>query len=227
MIEIRDLSKRIETKQILEHISFSLKEGDVLGLVGANGAGKSTLIRIIAGILSPDQGQILYGSSSAPTSIPKKSIAYVPQDIVLYEDMTVYENLLLFGRGKTDLPTLSEQIRKLTDTLSLQPYLKQKVSALSGGLKRRVNIAAAMTGNIKLALLDEPVVGIDIGKTKDVEALIHQLSKQGCLTVLSSHSVDFLKNTCNRLLVLEKGGLFYFGDFDTRYLKNVFGEIHE
>lgn len=226
MIHVQNLSKKIKNKQILENINFSLDEGDILGLVGANGAGKSTLMRIIAGILSADQGTVEFCISGEKKRLSKTSIAYISQEIVLYEDMSVLENLTLFGSGKTDTAALSAQIHSLTESLSLEPYLQQKVASLSGGLKRRVHIAAGLTGSVHLALMDEPIVGIDHDKTKDVETLIHRLRTKGCTSILSSHTADFLRNTCNKLLVLHEGHQTYFGPLDVRFFDTL-GESHE
>lgn len=226
MIHVQNLSKKIQDKQILKNISFSLDKGDVLGLVGANGAGKSTLMRIIAGILPAKQGTVEYRIADQKILLSKTSIAYISQEIVLYEDMSVLENLTLFGSGKTDPSSLAEQIRTLSESLSLEAYLHQKVGSLSGGLKRRVHIAAGLTGSIRLALMDEPIVGIDRGKTKDVQELIHDLQAQGCTIVLSSHTSDFLQNTCNKLLMLHEGQQTYFGPLDIRFF-DALGESHE
>lgn len=224
MLQLSNVSKKIGSKSVLKNISFSLPTGKVLGLAGPNGAGKSTLLRLIAGILRPDTGDIHF-QNQPQSALPKTAIAYVPQEIVLYEEMSAYENLLAFGIGlHPNARTLKKKISELTQSLSMEDYIHSKISSLSGGQKRRVHIAVALTGNPLLAILDEPTTGIDAGKIKEIEHLIHALRQRGCTILLSSHSAEFLDHTCSHLLLLNEGKSLFFGDFDLRSLQMEPGE---
>lgn len=228
MLQISELSKTISGRKILDNIHFSLEEGDMLALAGANGAGKSTLMKIITGILRQDSGSLTFRGKPLTQILPKTSIAYTSQDIILYEDLSIYENLCLFGRGLcTDKSRFEETLRSLSERLSLTSRLHQRVSSLSGGQKRRVHIAASLFGEPQLLLLDEPIAGIDAGTAKDVEALVLHYRNRGVTGILTSHTADFLAATCNKLLLLEKGTAVYFGDFDPDILSGIEEDSYE
>lgn len=225
MLTIDNLSKTIEKKQILREVCFSLDSGDVLGLSGPNGAGKTTLLKILGQMMKSDRGRLIFGDKDLATALPKTSVAYIPQDLVLYDDLTLQENLTAFGLGLCpDKTQLQGKIQELTSRLSLQDHLTDKISSLSGGMKRRANIACGLLGEPLLILMDEPVVGIDQGKTKDVELLLKYWQDKGAILVLSSHSPEFLRNCCNKLLILDKGSVSYFGAFDLSKLDHQTGE---
>lgn len=233
MLQINRITKRITGKTILEEISFSLQEGDVLALAGANGAGKSTLLKIIAGLLSAESGCVLFHDGREYRTLPKTSIAYVSQDIILYEEMTVLDNLRIFGGGLCkDNKEFESKLSSFCDRLSIRPCLRQPVSSLSGGQKRRVHIAASLFGNPLLLLLDEPIVGIDAETAKDIEALVRAFRSQGAICILTSHTPDFLSATCNKLLLLESGKTMHLGSFDSALLScgslsSPAGDSHE
>ncbi|MDO4721211.1 MAG: ABC transporter ATP-binding protein [Peptostreptococcaceae bacterium] len=233
MLQINRITKRIKGKTILEEISFSLQEGDVLALAGANGAGKSTLLKIIAGLLSAESGCVLFHDGCEYRTLPKTSIAYVSQDIILYEEMRVLDNLRIFGGGLCkDKSEFESKLSFFCERLSIRPFLRQPVSSLSGGQKRRVHIAASLFGNPLLLLLDEPIVGVDAETAKDVEVLVRAFQSQGAICILTSHTPDFLSASCNKLLLLESGKALHLGGFDPALLScaglsSPAGDLHE
>ncbi|WP_432664676.1 ABC transporter ATP-binding protein [Wukongibacter baidiensis] len=216
MIKVSHISKNIQKKNILEDINFELKDGDVLGIVGPNGAGKSTLISILSTITKPDSGSASYYIEDKPYNDDmKKVIGYVPQEIALYDELTIKDNLLLFGAAiSTDKAVVLKKAKSIADGLGLIAEFKTRVSKLSGGTKRRVNIAIGLIRDPKFIFMDEPVVGVDYMARRDIESIILNMSKQGKIIVITSHLLEFIENTCNKLLIIKNGKQKYFGDFN-------------
>ncbi|WP_066502491.1 ABC transporter ATP-binding protein [Abyssisolibacter fermentans] len=215
MISVENISKKIRNKDILQDISFKLTDGDVLGIVGPNGTGKSTLISIISTVLKPSSGKVSYFiDDKLCTDNLKRNIGYVPQEVALYEELTIKDNFLLFSASSSSNKENIDQAMYIAEKLSLVDNLNTKVSKLSGGTKRRVNIGIALITNPKFILMDEPVVGVDYTVRRDIESIINELSGSGKIVVITSHLIEFLENTCNKLLIIKNGRQEYFGDFN-------------
>jgi ABC-2 type transport system ATP-binding protein len=218
MIEVSNLCKTIQNKIILNDVSFKLEDGDVLGIVGPNGAGKSTLISILATIMKSTSGSVAYYlNDKLYNDDIKKIIGYVPQDIALYEDLTIKDNLLLFGAAiSSDKKVVLNKIEDISKSLDLMKQFNTKVSKLSGGTKRRVNIGIGLLRDPKFVFMDEPVVGVDYMARRDIESIISTMGKQGKIIVITSHLIEFIENTCNKLLILKNGKQEYFGDYNDK-----------
>jgi ABC-2 type transport system ATP-binding protein len=218
MIEVSKLCKTIQNKIILNDVSFKLEDGDVLGIVGPNGAGKSTLISILATIMKSTSGSVSYYlNDKLYNDDIKKIIGYVPQDIALYEDLTIKDNLLLFGAAiSSDKKVVLNKIEDISKSLDLMKQFNTKVSKLSGGTKRRVNIGIGLLRDPKFVFMDEPVVGVDYMARRDIESIISTMGKQGKIIVITSHLIEFIENTCNKLLILKNGKQEYFGDYNDK-----------
>ncbi|SHK33226.1 ABC transporter ATP-binding protein [Paramaledivibacter caminithermalis] len=216
MLKVSHICKTIENKNILSNISFILNDGDVLGIAGPNGAGKSTLISILSTIIKPTKGNISYYVNGDLYKGEKKDIiGYVPQDIALYEELNIKDNLLLFGSTiSNDTRIVLNKATNIARALGLMDEFKTRVSKLSGGTKRRVNIAIGLIRDPKFVFMDEPVVGVDYRARRDIEYIISNMRSQGKIITITSHLIEFLENTCNKLLILENGKQKYFGDFD-------------
>ncbi len=201
---LSDVSKRYGRRGpfIIENLSVTIHEGEVLGVRGNNGAGKSTLLEMMAGILSPDSGQIQYKKEI------KKRIGYVPQELSLYEGLTAKENLRFWGIAQ-GLPAkiISVRSRWLLEKLQLADRAAHRVDTLSGGMKRRLHLASALMLTPKLLLLDEPTVGADAESVESILQLLEQLKAQGCAIVVVSHIEQELHRICDRTLVLTNGML--------------------
>ncbi len=165
-LEINNVSKSFGKKKVLENLSFEVNSGEIIGLVGENGAGKSSLLHILATISKADSGSIrlgkwIYGKNRKQL---RRMVGFVPQDIALWEDMSVEENMLFFeklswiNRSKIELKQLCEDMELLK--------WKEPVHTLSGGMKRKLNMAISLIHNPGLLLLDEPTVGIDLRSKK-------------------------------------------------------------
>lgn len=216
MIKVSQINKTIRKKIVLHDISFSLYDGDVLGIVGPNGAGKSTLISILATIIKPTKGNVsYYVNDELYCGDIKDVIGYVPQEIAFYEELTIKDNLLLFGAAiSNDKTIILNRAKDIAENLGLLDEFNTRVSKLSGGQKRRVNIGIGLLRDPKFVFMDEPVVGVDYMARKDVEDIIYKMSKQGKIIILTSHLIEFVENACNKLLIIKNGNQEYFGDFN-------------
>ncbi|HWJ02352.1 MAG TPA: ABC transporter ATP-binding protein, partial [Verrucomicrobiae bacterium] len=164
MLCVEQLTKSFGSNQAVQGISFSVAKGEAYGLLGPNGAGKSTTISMVMGLLKPDAGEISVGGltlNKHPQEV-KQKLGYVPQEIALYGELSARENLVYWGKlyglhGKT----LAARIDSALDIVGLAQREKGRVSTFSGGMKRRINIAAALLHNPEIIIMDEPTVGID------------------------------------------------------------------
>src|SRR3954463_8444111 len=164
MLEVRSLRKTYGDLVAVQDVSFTLEEGRVLGLLGPNGAGKTTTVSMIAGLVAPASGQVLIdGQPLAGDTDPKKRrIGLVPQDLALYDELSALANLQFFGAlyGLTGAQ-LNHAIRMALELVGLDDRVNDRVSTYSGGMKRRLNLAAGLLHNPDILLLDEPTVGVD------------------------------------------------------------------
>lgn len=216
MIKATNIYKSINNKSILNDINFNLDDGDVLGIVGPNGTGKSTLISILATIIKPTKGNISYYHQNIKCNENiKDMIGYVPQDIALYEELSIKDNFLLFGSSiSNNRKIVLKKSKKIATDLGLYSDFNTRVSKLSGGTKRRVNIGIGLIRDPQFIFMDEPVVGVDYVVRKDIEDIITKISNQGKTIVITSHLIEFIEKTCNKLLILKNGKQEYFGDFN-------------
>lgn len=219
MIRVASLSYKIDKKFILQDIDFELAKSDVLGLVGPNGAGKSTLISILAGIILPTKGQVTYLNNARISNKQKRNIiSYVPQEIALFDELSIYDNLILFGNDRNSTK-LKYKVQDVLEQLCLSDEQDKKVSKLSGGMRRRVNIAVSLMKEAKCIFMDEPVVGVEYKIREDVEKIIKRMRKEGKTLIISSHQFEFLKNVCTKLLYLVDGKQKYFGHYNEQVFK--------
>mgnify|MGYP001488410417 FL=1 len=181
IIEVQNVSKKFDEKIVLDNISFVVEEGDIFGLIGPNGAGKTTLINIITGLLDANNGTVLIGGYDIKkdTLKAKEFFGLVPQELVLIETVSAYDNLEFFGslyglKGKL----LKERINYALEVTGLTENKKVKVKKFSGGMKRRLNLAAAIMHNPKILILDEPTVGIDPQSRNNIFAFIIKINKK-------------------------------------------------
>jgi ABC-2 type transport system ATP-binding protein len=184
-LQTEGITKKYGAAAVLNGVAMSLASGEVLGLFGPNGSGKSTLLDILALALRPDGGRILIDGADAlaDPGAYRSRIGYAPQDVALFEELTVRENLLCWSRlpGKD----AREKAGEVAARLSLEPILKKRVSSLSGGMKRRVNLAVCLMGAPKLLILDEPFTGVDMENADKMTALLKELAGDGIAQVIS------------------------------------------
>jgi len=226
MIEARDVTKLYRKKAALENISFWVNKGEIFGIIGPNGAGKSTLISIISTAVRPDNGDVLIDGMSVISHAThiRKIIGYVPQDIALHSELSVLDNLKFWAHINSSSMKSNKfsEIEHLVNTLELENVLKVRVENLSGGMKRRVNIAVALLNSPEVIIMDEPTVGLDIVSRKVVIKLIKDLAATGKTIVYTSHSYEEIEHLCNRILVLNEGRKIFEG-----LLTDARNQIHD
>lgn len=209
MLEVSHVTKCYRGKAAVDDISFTLQEGEVLGLLGANGVGKSTTLSMIATLVKPDKGDILWNGKSILKSpdIIRKVLGYVPQDIALYENLSGIDNLRFWGRAyNLKGASLMEAIERVSHMIDLNTeQLHQRVSTYSGGMKRRLNIGAAMLHKPKLVVMDEPTVGLDVVSRKAILEAIKVIHREGASIIYTGHYLDEVQALCNHIVIMEKG----------------------
>ncbi len=206
MLQVKNLSYAYKNKMVLEDLSFKLNPGNVLGIIGPNGSGKTTLITLLATNKKELSGAINYKVDKKPLVI-----GYIPQEIALFSELSVLDNFRIFGK----LDHLNNELFKQTiKALGLDEVLNTKVSKLSGGTKRRVNIGVELIRNPQFIYMDEPIVGIEYSIREQIVTLIKELSEAGKIILIASHNIDFLRKTCDQLLKLDQGKNVYFGEYN-------------
>jgi ABC-2 type transport system ATP-binding protein len=214
-IEVGSVTKRFEDTVAVHNVSMKVARGELFGLLGPNGAGKSTLTKMLSGMINPTSGTIKVGGYSIkdyPMKV-KESLGVVPQDIVLYDYMNARENLAFFGRlyglsgGK--LRNRIEELLKFTQLD--EKAVKRHISTYSGGMKRRVNIAAALLHEPQVMLLDEPTAGLDPKNKLALWEIIQTLHKEGKTIVLTTHMMDEAEELCNIVAIMDRGRIIALG----------------
>ncbi|MCX7881703.1 MAG: ABC transporter ATP-binding protein [Brevinematales bacterium] len=213
MIEVCNVSKTLQGRTIIEDISFSLKEQEIIGIVGPDGAGKSTLTRIIAGLLKPTTGRVLvYGKDlhdSSSLSFLKETIAYMPQKFALYEDLSVEENLHFIGRLH-GLPH-KERVRKierLYQFSNLKPFRTRLAGHLSGGMKQKLGLMCALMHAPKILILDEPTNGVDPVSRREFWELLYELLKENISIIFTTSYMEEAER-CARVAVMYEGRFLF------------------
>ena len=218
MLELIHVKKYYKNKHAVDDLSFTVNPGDVIGLLGSNGAGKSTTISMIATLITPDEGKILFEGEDIvrnPNAI-RKALGYVPQDIALYENLSGLDNLKFWGRSyQLHGEQLQEAIQYVIGIIGLtKEELKQKVATYSGGMKRRLNIGVALLHKPQLVVMDEPTVGLDIVSRKAIIDAIKQINQMGVSIIYTGHYFEEVQEISNRIIILEKGKIIASGRTD-------------
>lgn len=207
MLIVENIYKSYKKEAVLSGISFNVDAGNIIGISGANGAGKTTLINIIASVLEPDHGEIsLNDVSIRERSAYRHQIGYVPQSIALSSRLSVYRNLEFWGavRGLRGAD-LKLAIESAAEQSNINDFLKKPVGQCSGGMARRVNLAAGIIGNPYLILLDEPTAGIDEINRDIIIDSIRTLRESGRIILMVNHYADEMKNLCDRIIQIKAG----------------------
>ncbi|MBU1642867.1 ABC transporter ATP-binding protein [bacterium] len=214
MIKINNLLKRYDEKVALDHLSLEIKAGSVFGLLGPNGAGKTTLISILNGLTGFDGGEVsVFGLplSKNLTEI-RKRCALVPQSLAFYDNLTVMENLRFFG-GIQNIQAvlLKKSIGYAVETNRLGSMLNQKAATLSGGQKRRLNIAIGLLNDPDILFFDEPTVGIDPESRNEILETIKSFKASGKTVVYTSHYMPEIEKICDEVAIINAGRIIRQG----------------
>jgi ABC-2 type transport system ATP-binding protein len=217
ILEVNRLTKRYGDKPALQDVSFSVGRGSCFGLLGPNGAGKSTTMKIITGIIDADGGsaKVLGSDSGLHKDALRRKIGYVPQDITLYDTISAYHNLVFFGemygvRGSE----LKQRIAGVLEDVGLTDRAHDAVKTYSGGMKRRINIAAALLHNPELVILDEPTVGIDPQSRNHIFEMIRKLRDRGVTIIYSTHYMEEVEALCDDIAIIDHGKVIVQGSLD-------------
>jgi ABC-2 type transport system ATP-binding protein len=208
MLQVDRLSKRYGDRVAVNTISFNIAQGETVGLLGPNGAGKTTAIAMISGITRPDAGEVTLGgvSLARDANTLKRRVGLVPQDLALYDELSAWANLELFG-GLYGIGAAELQPRAKTalELVGLADRSADHVKTFSGGMKRRLNIAAALLHEPDLILLDEPTVGVDPQSRNAIFDNLEELKRRGKTLLYTTHYMEEAERLCDRVLILDHG----------------------
>jgi ABC-2 type transport system ATP-binding protein len=214
MIQVQHLSKSFQNIQAVNNISFTIEKGEIFGLLGPNGAGKSTTLNMMSTILKSDTGNILIDGINVNENSKKCKhlIGVVPQEISLYEELSAYQNLLFWG-NLYGIPSkeIKERIYTTLELIGLLDRKNDLIKTYSGGMKRRINIAAALLHNPKVLFMDEPTVGIDPQSRNHIFEVIETLNKQGMTIVYTTHYMEEVERLCDRIAIIDSGKIIAQG----------------
>lgn len=209
LLSAKGITKAYGRKTVLKDAELLLEQGSALCVFGANGSGKSTLLDILALAARPDSGSLLINGQNAlsdPRQL-RRCIGYAPQDIALFEELTVKENLIVWSTG--DRKKSEDSACRIMDELMLANYARKKIRELSGGQKRRVNLAVALLGDPDLLVLDEPFAGMDIESVDITMRLLIRHKKRGAGIVLSDHNAGRPLELLDQVMILREGDTIY------------------
>lgn len=213
-IEVRDLVKRFGDRTVVDHVTMTVAEGEIVGFLGPNGSGKTTTIRIMCGLLTPDAGEgTVLGHDLLRDSLKiKREVGYMTQRFSFYEDLTIGENLEFVAR-LYQLKPAGEHVRRTLEELGLASRRDQLAGTLSGGWKQRLALAACIMHKPRLLLLDEPTAGVDPKARREFWDEIHRLARDGLTVLVSTHYMDEAER-CHRISYISYGKLLATGTVD-------------
>jgi len=209
ILDVKELTKRFDTKIVLDNISFDVGKGVIFGLLGPNGAGKTTMIRIILDILRADHGDIDIFGRKFDDAL-KARIGYLPEERGLYQKITVFECLKYFAELK-EVKKSDDKIDFWLHKVELYDYKRKKIEELSKGMQQKVQLVAAFIHNPELLILDEPFSGLDPLNTKLIKDILVDLKREGKTIILSTHQMDQVERMCDRILLINQGKRVLYG----------------
>jgi lipopolysaccharide export system ATP-binding protein len=215
-LEAKGLKKTIKKTPIVRGMSLEVKSGEVVGLLGPNGAGKTTTFYMICGLVESTEGEVFFDDDNI-SDLPLhkravKGIGYLPQESSIFKDLTVEDNLLVAAEVNIDDEEARyRRIDELLDLFNIEPIRHRKGVSLSGGERRRVEIARALVNAPKFLLLDEPFAGVDPIAVMDIQSIINQLTDIGIGVLITDHNVRETLAVCDRAYVIKAGELLASG----------------
>lgn len=216
MLNVTDISKSIKGRKIVSKISFEINKSDIFGLLGPNGAGKTSTFYIIAGLMNPDDGKITLSNKDI-SKLPmhkrsKLGIKYLPQEPSVFQNLTVYENLLgLAELSFKNKKNITDFVSNSIEEFGLSDITQLKGRQLSGGQRRKVEIARTLAAKPKIILLDEPFAGIDPIAIEDIKKVLKKLSDKGIGILITDHNVRETLEICNEAAIISNGEIISQG----------------
>lgn len=224
MIEVNGLTKSFKALNAVDNISFTVNNGEIVGLLGENGAGKTTTLRMLATMLKSTSGSAIineYDINKDSNKVRKEVGILFGGEVGLYDRLTAFENIMYFaqlnGINKEDA---TKHIDYLADILGMKEYINRRVGKFSRGMKQKVAIARSIVHNPSVMLFDEPTIGLDVSSIKIVQDFILRCKKDGKAILFSSHSMNEVEKLCDRIIIINKGKLIEEGT--ANYLKEKY-----
>ncbi|WP_394679518.1 ATP-binding cassette domain-containing protein [uncultured Exiguobacterium sp.] len=210
-IEVKGLKKSFGAKEVLREVNLTVERGEIFGFLGRNGAGKSTFIQIMTGITQATGGTVaLLGESADRLDAIKQRIGVMPDTSNLYHDMTA-RAFLNYMAGLSGVRITKREIGRLLEQVGLSGTERQKIGSFSFGMKKKISIAQALTGNPELLFLDEPTSGLDPESAIDIQRLLLALKAEGKTIFLTSHNLNEIEKMCDRVAIMAEGRIVRFG----------------
>ena len=217
ILSVQDISKRYKFRDVVKSISIEIRSGEVVGLLGPNGAGKTTAFYMIVGLISADKGRILLdGKDVTPMPMHRRAgmgLGYLPQEASIFRKLTVEQNVLAILENRDDLDRKGreQELEELLDELHVGHVRRSLGISLSGGERRRVEIARALAAKPRFVLLDEPFAGVDPISVLDIQRIIRHLSDRDIGVLITDHNVRETLGICGRAYILNDGSLIASG----------------
>ena len=204
-IELKDISKTYNNIEVLKNINFSVKKGEILGLLGVNGAGKSTIMKIICSYVKPNSGKVKICEKDIEThtKLTKSKIGYLSEKNPLYEEMYVNEFLIFISKFYEEK---NKNLNTVLENTNLKDIKNKKIKILSAGQRKRVGIAQAILHDPDVLILDEPTATLDPNQKNEIHNLIKELGKKKAI-LFSSHIIDEVEKICDRIIIIHKGDI--------------------
>ena len=229
LLQASALTRMVNTTAVVDNVSLSLQRGDILGLLGLNGAGKSTTLKMLAGVLTPDAGQISIAGHSLldDPMAAKQQIGFLPDQPPVYPDMSVAAFLKLSAQlRRVPSNNIKEQMNTIMERCELSSVAKKRIGKLSKGYQQRVGLAQALIHKPAVALLDEPSNGLDPQQMQSMRTLITEVAENSCV-IFSTHLLSEVTAICNRIAVMHDGKLVHNqrADENLDQLQNLFNQL--
>lgn len=218
ILQVKELGKAYGKHKALENVSFSLGKGEILGVAGENGAGKSTLLSLLATVQKPSHGIICFKNRDIRKGMKmyRSSMGYVPQEIALFEELSGWDNLMFFGKSY-HLPE-QERRERIQEVCRITEFpegaLQRPVSRYSGGMRRKINIGAALLHRPEVLLLDEPVANLDPDAEEQVLGALKELAEQGTAIIYAGHQMEQMEALCDRVCFIKNGSQILYGTME-------------
>tara|TARA_Y100001936_G_scaffold119333_1_gene116798 strand:- start:681 stop:1406 length:726 start_codon:yes stop_codon:yes gene_type:complete len=234
-LSLTNIEKTIGSKKILSNVSFSIEKNEIVGLLGPNGAGKTTAFYIAAGLIFPNQGKVLINNKNV-TSKPMHAraslgLGYLPQESSLFPDLSVENNLYGVAElQKKNKEYMIQKVAEIVNDFNLEKILQVKARMLSGGQRRKVEIARTLICDPEIMLLDEPFAGIDPIAVEEIKELLQEISKNNISILITDHNVRETLSLCKRAVILSEGIIIAEGNEESlkqnaHVKKEYFGEM--
>lgn len=216
MLKVENITKYYGTNLAVDNLSFTVKNGEIFGLLGSNGAGKTTTFRIIMGLLDSNNGTVTLDNEKIDYNLTDK-ISFVTEERSLLTKLTVKEQVIYYGRLKgLEEEEILKRLDEWLEKFQITDYKDRKIKELSKGNQQKIQFIAAVINEPKLLILDEPFTGLDPINVGQLKSAIYELQKKGCSIIFSSHQMEHIEQFCEKLVILVKGKPVLEG-----YLKNI------